>query len=137
MHFFSLNEIIYVKVLCKPSGTMEMEGEMNITSRGLQGHKLQKASSLTALVFLLFIAIRWTISLYLEIIFLLQLRGNHVCLYITQLLTLRKLTKPHCFWEKSWMNNQSYNILFVQKKKELKFCQFKKALEISGNMAEE
>ena len=57
-----------MKVLCKTSGTMEMEDGMIITSRGLQGRKLQKASSLSALVFLLFIAIRWTISLYLEII---------------------------------------------------------------------
>ena len=76
---------------------MAMEDGMIITSRGLQGHKLQKASSLSALVFLLFIAIRWTISLYLEIIFLLQLRGNHVFLYITWLLTPTKLMKFMCF----------------------------------------
>jgi len=76
---------------------MAMEDGMIITSRGLQGHKLQKASSLSALVFLLFIAIRWAISLYLEIIFLLQLRGNHVFLYITWLLTPTKLMKFMCF----------------------------------------
>lgn len=58
--FFSLNEIIYMKVLCKTSSTMEMEDGMIITSRGLQGHKLQKASSTWRLLF-----------------FLLQLRVSH------------------------------------------------------------
>lgn len=115
------------EVLCKPSGTMAMEDGMIITSRGLQGHKLQKASSLSALVFLLFIAIRWAISLYLEIIFLLQLRGNHVFLYITWLLTPTKLMKFMCFWENYRVNNRITYCLFRKKKNE-NFCHFKKAL---------
>lgn len=56
MNFFSLNEIIYVKVLCKPSDATEMEGGMIITSKGLQGHKPLQASSFTVLAFLLFTA---------------------------------------------------------------------------------
>lgn len=82
MHFFSLNEIIYVKVLCKPSGTTEIEGGMIITAKGLKGHKLLKASSLTALVSLLFIAVRWTISLGLGITFCYTQKTNmFVCIY--------------------------------------------------------
>lgn len=125
--FFFLEWNNIYEVLCKPSGTMAMEDGMIITSRGLQGHKLQKASSLSALVFLLFIAIRWTISLYLEIIFLLQLRGNHVFLYITWLLTPTKLMKFMCFWENYRVNNRITYCLFRKKKNE-NFCHFKKAL---------
>lgn len=115
--FFFLEWNNIYEVLCKPSGTMAMEDGMIITSRGLQGHKLQKASSLSALVFLLFIAIRWTISLYLEIIFLLQLRGNHVFLYITWLLTPTKLMKFMCFWENYRVNNRITYCLFRKKKR--------------------
>jgi len=125
--FFFLEWNNIYEVLCKPSGTMAMEDGMIITSRGLQGHKLQKASSLSALVFLLFIAIRWAISLYLEIIFLLQLRGNHVFLYITWLLTPTKLMKFMCFWENYRVNNRITYCLFRKKKNE-NFCHFKKAL---------
>lgn len=125
--FFFLEWNNIYEVLCKPSGTMAMEDGMIITSRDLQGHKLQKASSLSALVFLLFIAIRWTISLYLEIIFLLQLRGNHVFLYITWLLTPTKLMKFMCFWENYRVNNRITYCLFRKKKNE-NFCHFKKAL---------
>lgn len=104
-----------------------MEAGMIITSRGLQGRKLKKASGLSVLVFLLFIAIRWTISLYLEIIFLLQLRDNHVRLYITWLLTPRKLTKFMCFGEKYCVNNHM-TLLVQEKKKNENFCHFEKAL---------
>ena len=118
--FFFLEWHNICEILCKPSGTMEMEAGMIITSRGLQGRKLKKASGLSVLVFLLFIAIRWTISLYLEIIFLLQLRDNHVRLYITWLLTPRKLTKFMCFGEKYYVNNHM-TLLVQEEKKEWKF----------------
>lgn len=76
MHFFSLNEAIYVKVLCKPLDVTEMEGGMIITSEGLKGHKLLKAPGLTAPVFLLFMTIRRTILLHLEIIFCYSQEAN-------------------------------------------------------------
>lgn len=95
--FLFLNEIIYGKILCKPSGTTEIEGGMIITAKGLKGHKPLRASSLTVLLSLLFIAGGWTISLNLEIIFCYSQEANMVSVYLF-VISSKKINKTQVFF---------------------------------------
>lgn len=97
MHFFSLNEAIYVKVLCKPTDVTEMEGGMIITSEGLndnylgrsEGTQTSESTRPHSPGILAFYDHKMDYFITPGDYFLLQSGNKHVCLYIAQFLTLR------------------------------------------------